>query len=138
MTGNNGHGAERRRVVVTGLGVVAPNGNGVDAFCQALRDGRSGVHTITCFNPEGLTCRVAGEVRDFRYLLANDLERLGRGDYIPNHAMPRTVDVSLCNCIGFGSKNSAQVISAGEFHGWGKAWKRDNGSARQIRRCRYA
>ena len=31
------------RVVVTGIGVIAPNGNGLDAFRSALREGRSGV-----------------------------------------------------------------------------------------------
>ena len=34
-------------------------------------------------------------------------------NYIPNEGLPRSVDVSLCNCIGFGSKNSALVISRG-------------------------
>ncbi|MDB5292492.1 MAG: beta-ketoacyl-[acyl-carrier-protein] synthase family protein, partial [Phycisphaerales bacterium] len=31
-------------------------------------------------------------------------------DYIPHHARPRSVDVVLCNCIAFGSKNSALVL----------------------------
>jgi 3-oxoacyl-[acyl-carrier-protein] synthase II len=35
-------------------------------------------------------------------------------DYIPNHAIAKPVDVSLCNCIGFGSKNSALVIARGD------------------------
>jgi len=34
-------------------------------------------------------------------------------DYIPNRSISKTVDVSLCNCIGFGSKNSALVIARG-------------------------
>ena len=35
-------------------------------------------------------------------------------DYIPNRSICRDVDVALCNCIGFGSKNSALVIARGE------------------------
>jgi 3-oxoacyl-[acyl-carrier-protein] synthase II len=35
-------------------------------------------------------------------------------DYIPNHAIRRDVEVALCNCIGFGSKNSALVIARGD------------------------
>jgi 3-oxoacyl-[acyl-carrier-protein] synthase II len=35
-------------------------------------------------------------------------------NYIPNRGMARPVDISLCNCIGFGSKNSALVIARGE------------------------
>jgi 3-oxoacyl-[acyl-carrier-protein] synthase II len=36
-------------------------------------------------------------------------------NYIPNRGIARPVDVSLCNCIGFGSKNSALVIARGEM-----------------------
>ena len=35
-------------------------------------------------------------------------------DYIPNQGIRRSVEVALCNCIGFGSKNSALVIARGE------------------------
>jgi len=54
-----------RRVVVTGLGVIAPNGIGRDVYWDALEQGRSGIKRITGFDPEGLTCRIAGEVTDF-------------------------------------------------------------------------
>jgi 3-oxoacyl-[acyl-carrier-protein] synthase II len=36
-------------------------------------------------------------------------------NYIPNRGIARAVDISLCNCIGFGSKNSALVIARGEM-----------------------
>jgi 3-oxoacyl-[acyl-carrier-protein] synthase II len=36
-------------------------------------------------------------------------------NYIPNRGISRRVDISLCNCIGFGSKNSALVIARGEM-----------------------
>ena len=51
-----------RRVVITGLGAVAPNGIGIDAYRIALRDGVSGVGAITLFDAEDLECRVAAEV----------------------------------------------------------------------------
>ena len=59
-----GGGLERRRVVVTGLGVVSPNGVGADAYKNSLRQGVSGIDTISSFDPSPLSCRVAGEVRD--------------------------------------------------------------------------
>ncbi len=80
MSVNNGRPA-RRRVVVTGLGAVSPSGIGVTAFWEALRDGISGVDTITGFDPEPLSCRIAGEVKNFHsdgYLPANELKRMGR------------------------------------------------------------
>ncbi|MFN8588995.1 MAG: beta-ketoacyl-ACP synthase II [Candidatus Eisenbacteria bacterium] len=53
------------RVVVTGLGVCAPNGLGVPAFRDALFAGRSGLGPITRFDASGLRSRIAGEVKDF-------------------------------------------------------------------------
>ena len=49
-----------RRVVVTGLGVVAPNGIGVPAFEHALREGRSGVRAVAKLRELGFGCQVAG------------------------------------------------------------------------------
>jgi 3-oxoacyl-[acyl-carrier-protein] synthase II len=54
-----------RRVVITGLGVVAPNGIGKDAFWSALVAGKSAVDYITAFDATLYPCRVAAEVRDF-------------------------------------------------------------------------
>src|ERR671919_493978 len=70
-----------RRVVVTGIGVVAPNGIGSDAYCGALRDGVSGVSAITLFEPDNLDCRVAAEVKNFHCedtLNRQEVRRVGR------------------------------------------------------------
>ena len=56
----------RRRVVVTGLGMVTPLGVGVPANWEAVCAGRSGIGPITRFASEGFPCRIAGEVRGFR------------------------------------------------------------------------
>jgi 3-oxoacyl-[acyl-carrier-protein] synthase II len=56
------------RVVVTGLGIVAPNGIGRRAFCEAIFQGRSGVRYIESFDTSGLSIRIAGEVKDFNVL----------------------------------------------------------------------
>jgi 3-oxoacyl-[acyl-carrier-protein] synthase II len=54
-----------RRVVVTGLGVVAPNGIGKDAFWSACVNGRSGVGPIRSFDASGHAVKIAAEVSDF-------------------------------------------------------------------------
>ncbi len=54
-----------QRVVITGLGIVAANGIGVEAFWQSLQEGRSGIGPITLFDPRDLPCRIAGEVKGF-------------------------------------------------------------------------
>ncbi len=56
----------RRRVVVTGLGCVSPVGNSVDASWASLLAGRSGIDTITGFDPSAYACKFAGEVKDFQ------------------------------------------------------------------------
>jgi 3-oxoacyl-[acyl-carrier-protein] synthase II len=55
-----------RRVVVTGLGAIAPNGIGREAFWSATRDGRSGVSAIRGFETSGYPTRIAGQIHDFR------------------------------------------------------------------------
>ncbi|HYV38236.1 MAG TPA: beta-ketoacyl-[acyl-carrier-protein] synthase family protein [Gemmataceae bacterium] len=54
-----------RRVVVTGLGVVAPNGVGKEAFWSACLNGRSGVGPIRTFDASGHPVKIAAEVNDF-------------------------------------------------------------------------
>ena len=57
-----------RRVVVTGIGIVAPNGVGRDAFSEAIVEGRSGVSTIESFDTSGQAIKIAGEVKGFDVL----------------------------------------------------------------------
>lgn len=55
----------KRRVAVTGLGVVSPLGVGVEANWDALVNGRSGIGPITRFDASNLKTQIAGEVKDF-------------------------------------------------------------------------
>lgn len=61
MTQSNG----RRRVVVTGKGVVTPLGTGVDRFWTALKNGECGIRQVQSFSTEELYITIAGEVPDF-------------------------------------------------------------------------
>ena len=54
-----------RRVVVTGIGAIAPNGIGKEAFWQATRNGISGIGPLKRISQEHMLIRVAGEVQDF-------------------------------------------------------------------------
>lgn len=54
-----------RRVVITGVGVVAPNGIGREAFWNACKDGHSGIGPIRSFDASNHPIRIAGEVHDF-------------------------------------------------------------------------
>lgn len=53
------------RVVITGMGVLAPNGTGLEEFWSSLLQGQSGIGPITLFDARELTSRIAGEVKNF-------------------------------------------------------------------------
>ena len=55
----------RRRVVVTGLGILSSVGTGKTQFWDALKHGRSGIRPITAFDAETYPVRIAGQVMDF-------------------------------------------------------------------------
>ncbi len=56
---------EKRRVVVTGLGIVSPLGIGQEENWDAVSNGRSGIGPITRFDPKELNAKIAGEVKNF-------------------------------------------------------------------------
>jgi len=57
--------SQRRRVVITGLGVATPIGLGVEAFWEALIQRRCGIAAIKAFDASGLACRIGGELPEF-------------------------------------------------------------------------
>ena len=70
-----------KRVVVTGMGAVSPNGIGREAYWKATAGGVSGTGPITLFDASKLSCKVAAEVRDFdfdRYVSKKDRDRVQR------------------------------------------------------------
>jgi 3-oxoacyl-[acyl-carrier-protein] synthase II len=72
--------SDRRRVVVTGMGLVTPLGNDVATTWANAMAGRSGVRTIEAFDPSRLSSRVAGEVHDFDPSGLLDRKELRRTD----------------------------------------------------------
>jgi 3-oxoacyl-[acyl-carrier-protein] synthase II len=73
--------SKKRRVVVTGLGVVSPIGNTIEEFWKSLLEGKSGVKRLQCFDPTHFTCKIAAEVKNFdpsAYLSAKDMKRMDR------------------------------------------------------------
>jgi 3-oxoacyl-[acyl-carrier-protein] synthase II len=68
----------RRRIVVTGLGIVSPVGIGVDEAWRTILAGRSGIGPITRFDASAFTTRIAGEVKQFdvsKWLSAKEARR---------------------------------------------------------------
>jgi 3-oxoacyl-[acyl-carrier-protein] synthase II len=68
-----------RRVVITGMGLVTPLGNDLLSNWERLLAGRSGIGTITRFDPAQLPVRIAGEVRNFEpslYVEKRDIKKM--------------------------------------------------------------
>jgi 3-oxoacyl-[acyl-carrier-protein] synthase II len=71
----------RRRVVITGLGIISPVGNTVEEAWQNIVAGRSGIGPITRFDCSTFSAKIAGEVKGFditQYLPAKDARRMDK------------------------------------------------------------
>lgn len=69
----------KRRVVVTGLGILSPVGNAVSQAWENILAGKSGITRISRFDPSSFASQVAGEVRDFdvtQFLSAKEARRM--------------------------------------------------------------
>ncbi|MBE7563616.1 beta-ketoacyl-ACP synthase II [Acidithiobacillus sp. HP-6] len=69
----------KRRVVITGLGIVSPVGIGISAAWDAIVQGRSGIGRVTRFDPAPYSSQIAGEVRGFdvtQYIPGKDAKKM--------------------------------------------------------------
>jgi 3-oxoacyl-[acyl-carrier-protein] synthase II len=86
----------KRRIVITGLGVIAPNGIGRQQFWDALKAGRSGIKPIRRFETNGFKCRLAGEISSefnpAEYLGSKGLRNLERTSRLLCSAAKMAID----------------------------------------------
>ncbi|NLN16572.1 MAG: beta-ketoacyl-ACP synthase II [Firmicutes bacterium] len=71
----------KRRVVITGMGVISPIGNSLESFWHSLVTGTSGIDKITRFDASDLSTQIAAEVKEFdptEYLGAKEARRMDR------------------------------------------------------------
>ena len=71
----------KRRVVITGLGIVSPVGIGIPAVWQNIVAGKSGITKITSFDAGAMPAQIAGEVKDFdaaQFLSAKEARRMDK------------------------------------------------------------
>lgn len=77
----------RRRVAITGVGVLAPNGNDFHSFWDNLLNGRSGIGLITHFDTSEHAVKIAGEVKNFDPSVALDRKEVRRNDPFVHYAV---------------------------------------------------
>ena len=88
-------------IVITGLGVIAPNGIGKENFWDALKEGRSGIKPVKRFDTKSLKCSQAGEIQDFKpedFLGKKGLRDLERSSRL------------LCSAAGMALEDAGQKI----------------------------
>src|SRR5207248_10382405 len=76
----------RRRVVITGLGIISSVGRSIPEYWESLIAGRSGASYIENFDASGLTTRFASEVKDWDptpWIAARDAKRMSRATQFP-------------------------------------------------------
>ncbi|HEX7678275.1 MAG TPA: beta-ketoacyl synthase N-terminal-like domain-containing protein, partial [Thermoanaerobaculia bacterium] len=100
----------KRRVVVTGIGMVSPLGVGKDPTWQGLIEGRSGIGPITKFDASAYSCRIAGEVPGFNPEDWVDKKDVKKSDTFIHYAIAAAImavqdanlDCSTCDGERFG------------------------------------
>ncbi|MGW3820374.1 ketosynthase chain-length factor [Streptomyces sp. NPDC005046] len=77
------------QVVVTGIGIVSPNGCGVEDYWDATRASRSGIGRITRFDPESYPSKLAGQIEGFAV-----------EDHLPSRLVPQTDRMTQLALVG--------------------------------------
>jgi 3-oxoacyl-[acyl-carrier-protein] synthase II len=106
----------RRRVAVTGLGLITPCGTGVDATWSALAEGKSGIAAIASFDASRLKTRIAGEARDFRaedYLDGKEIRRMDRFEHLAIAAADMAIRDSGLTISGPLAERTAVIVGSG-------------------------
>jgi len=70
----------RKRVVITGLGIISPVGTGLEQFWSSITGGISGIRQVTRFDTTGFNTKIAGEAADFDYTKYLDKKEARRMD----------------------------------------------------------
>ncbi len=87
----------KKRMVITGLGIISPIGTGKEKYWESLREGKSNFKPITLFDTKDLKTNIAGEISDFdpkKILTGVNLMDLDRATLLLNSAVKLTLDDS--------------------------------------------
>jgi len=106
-----------RRVVITGLGVVAPTGIGRDAFWTALAEGKNGIGLIESFDTEAHNVKIAGEVKDFNPELWLDKKEVRRTDRVVQFAAAAAqlaIDDAKFDCEAIDTTRFGVYVGSGQ------------------------
>lgn len=107
---------EKRRVVVTGLGLITPLGVGVDSSWRAFLEGKSGIGRITRFDASDLPVHIAGEVKDFDpslYIEQKEIKKMDRFIHFALAASTMAIEDSGIKITDENAKRIGVIIGSG-------------------------
>jgi 3-oxoacyl-[acyl-carrier-protein] synthase II len=99
----------RRRVVVTGMGLVIPTGIGVETAWRNICEGKSGIGLLTRFDTNGFETKIAAEVKNFNPELYIDKKEIKRTDLFVQYAIAATKEALEDAQLAITPENSEQI-----------------------------
>lgn len=102
----------KRRVVVTGLGMVSPVGNDVNTAWENVKAGKSGVSLIESFDTSAYAAKIAGSVRDFDATLYMSPKELRRNDVFIHYAVAAAAQAMKDSGLEVTEENSTRIGTA--------------------------
>jgi 3-oxoacyl-[acyl-carrier-protein] synthase II len=99
----------RRRVVVTGLGALAPNGNDLQSYWDSLINGRSGIGLISKFDTSEHRAKIAGEIKNFDPGVALDHKEVRTNDPFTHYGVYAAAQAIADSGLGIDQSNAERV-----------------------------
>ena len=99
----------RRRVVVTGMGLVIPTGIGVETAWRNVREGKSGIGPLTRFDTNGFETKIAAEVKNFNPELYIDKKEIKKMDIFIHYAIAATKEALEDAQLAIIPENAGQI-----------------------------
>lgn len=106
----------KKRVVITGLGVISPVGNDVETFWSSIKQGKCGIDFIKSFDTEGFKVKVAAEVKDFipeNYMDKKLAKRMDKYCQLAMAAARQAVEDSKINLEEVEKERFGVIVSSG-------------------------
>jgi 3-oxoacyl-[acyl-carrier-protein] synthase II len=106
----------KRRVVITGAGMITPLGTGTEKSWKALLEGRSGIRKTTLFDSDKFTCRISGEVPDFEidnFIEAKEQKKMDRFIHLGLAAATLAMEDSGLKITDSNAERTGVIVGAG-------------------------
>lgn len=106
----------KKRVVITGIGIISPIGIGIEEFWDAIKEGKNGVDYITRFDTEGYSTKIAAEVKDFKpedYIDKKEAKRMDRFTQFAVAASKLAIEDAHLNLNSINKERVGVIIGSG-------------------------